>query len=243
MKKFSFKNNKKLKQAGITAITSLVAGLALGAYAYPIVAVAEEQPEPKTVTIDVTIKETQDVYSIALTETENGYTAVCDNDASFDYEVAVSEEMTTVYCAGVYLDNEWTYEMNYSFIETAEGEDNESVLTVTKGVDEVEVTISLETSIVYYDAYLEGEEKADLTATLSEDGTSISVMSQENKVVFASDVMTIKLVALDDLLIEDFEKTMELAESELFPKIYTIVAIIVLIALVVLGIAMLFVAG
>ena len=169
MKQFKLKNSKKLKQAGVTAITSLAASLIFGVCAYPIVAVAEEKAvEPQSVTIDVTVKETQDVYSISLTETENGYTAVCDTDESFSYEVASDEKMTTVYCEGGYAEEDSTYELSYAFIETEDGADNESVLSLTKGADAVEVKISLGASIIYYDAYLEGEETEDVTATLSE---------------------------------------------------------------------------
>ena len=244
MKQFKFRNSKKLKQAGVTAITSLAASLIFGVCAYPIVAVAEERTvEPQSVTIDVIVKETQDVYSISLTETENGYTAVCDTDESFAYEVTADEAMTTVYCEGGYEEDDATYELSYAFIQSEDGEDNESVLSVTKGADAVEVKISLGASIIYYDAYLEGEEKETLSATLSEDCTSISVAPQDNKAVASSDVMMVKIIIPDQLLIEDFENTLKIAETELFPQIYEIVAFIVMIALAILGIAMLFVAG
>lgn len=244
MKKFNLKNSNKIKKASLTAITTLAAGLVFAFSAAPIVASAEQSAvEPESVKIDVSIKETQDVYSVSLVESENGYTAVCDADESFAYETVVGEDMTTVSFGGLYVDGAWTYEMNYTFFESAEGEENENVLTVTKGADVVEVKISLGESIIYYDAYLEGEDKANLSAVLSEDGTSITVAPQENKAVAASDVMTVKIIIPDNLLIEDFKNTIELAEGVLFPKIYLTVAIIVLIALVILGFAMLFVAG
>lgn len=245
MKRLNLKNNKKLKRVGITAVTTLAAGLIFGLCASPIVAAAEQKPsEPENVKIDVMIKETENVYSIALTETENGgYTVVCDSDDTFAYEVSASETMTTVYCAGLSVDGDWTYELNYTFVQTADGEDNENLLSVTKGADVVEVKLSFGSEIIYYDAYLEGEEKSDLSAVLSDDCTSITIGTQENKAVAASDVMTVKIIIPDQLLVEDFENTWLLAEIELFPKIYMTVAIIVMISLAILGIAMLFVAG
>ena len=70
MKKMNLKNS--FKKICLTAITSIAACLIFGANVYPSVASAEEVSATNTVTIDVTVKETQDVYSIELTKEENG---------------------------------------------------------------------------------------------------------------------------------------------------------------------------
>ena len=51
-----------------------------------------------------------------------------------------------------------------------------------------------------------------------------------------------KITAPDESLVEDFEKTLEIAEGVLLPKIYLIVASIIMVALIILAYAMLFVA-
>lgn len=234
---------KKLKKIGLTAFTSLASLLILGANAYSVVASAEEETPKNAVTIGVTLKETKDVYSIELTKEEGEYVVACEDDETFVYTLNQTDEALTMEFAGLATQGEWTYEMTYVVYENSETENCESVLSVTKGADLVDVEISLGSAIVDYDAYLEGEEKTDLSATLSNGGKTLTVNSEEEKAVAASDVMTVKIIIPDTLLVEDFQNTLEVAEEKLIPKIYLIVAAILLVALVIVGFAMLFVAG
>lgn len=133
MKKMNLKNS--FKKICLTAITSIAACLIFGANVYPSVASAEEVSATNTVTIDVTVKETQDVYSIELTKEENGeYVASCSADESFAYTVSETDGVTTVACSGLKDDGEWTYEVTY-VVEAENG------VSVTKGADVVDVKI------------------------------------------------------------------------------------------------------
>ena len=136
MKKVNLKDKlKNFRRIGLTAITSFAACLIFGANAYPVVASAEEATPANTVTIDITVKETQDVYSIELTKENNGeYVVSCEGDESFVYTVSETDGVTTVACSGLKDEGEWTYEMTYVV-------ENENSFSVTKGADAVEVKI------------------------------------------------------------------------------------------------------
>ncbi len=136
MKKVNLKEKlKNFRKIGLTAITCFAASLIFGANVYTAVASAEEVAPENTVTIDVTVKETQDVYSIELTKEEDGeYVVSCEGDESFVYTVSETDGVTTVACSGLKDEGEWTYEMTYVI-------EDENSISVTKGADAVEVKI------------------------------------------------------------------------------------------------------
>ena len=175
----------KLKKIGVTVITTLAACLVFGTNAYPVLAAAEEVPD-NTITLDVTVKETQEVYSIELTQEETGeYVLVCDTDASFTYTVNKTANTTSVDCAGLLNQGEWTYEMTYVVCEDGS---TTSKLSLTKG----------------------------------------------------SDVVDVKITLPDEMLVEDFQNTLKIAEDVLMPKIYLIVSTLLMVALIIVAYAMLF---
>ncbi|MBR2341789.1 MAG: hypothetical protein IKA72_05225 [Clostridia bacterium] len=232
-----------LKKIGITAIASLAAGLVFGANVYPVVASAEETAV-NLVTIDVTVEETQNVYSVELTKAANGeYLAFCEADESFSYTVSETDGVTSIAFAGLLEQGEWTYEMTYDVYQSTDGQNCENMLSVTKGADVVEVKLSADAAILEYNAYLQGTGNSQLNATLSEDGKTLTVNSEGNKAVAASDIMTVKIVLPDATLVEDFKNTLQIAEDALIPSIYLTVAAILLIALMLVFCAMLFAVG
>ena len=233
MKKINF------KKIGMSILTSFAACLIFGANAYSVVASAEEAKDINVVTIDVTVKETQDVYSIDFAQDENGECVVsCEADESFVYAVNHEDGVTTVDCSGLLEQDVWTYEMTYVIYAGAEDKNAETVLSVTKGADVVEVKISLSAVIVDYDAYVEDEQKSEVSTTLSNDGKTLTVFPSENNAVAASDVVTVRIIIPDMTLVGQLEDALNKAASTfLVPEVYLIVAAVLLVILAGLGIA------
>lgn len=151
MKKVSLIDRLNFRKIGVTALVSFAACMIFGANAYPMVASAEEEKPENAVTIDVTVKQTQDVYSIEIVKENDEYVLSCDSDESFVYSVSEENGVTTMECSGLLEQDEWTYEMTYVVSETFEEEKSEGAISVTKGSDVVDVKIVIPDSTIMDD--------------------------------------------------------------------------------------------
>lgn len=154
----------------------------------------------------------------------------CEENADFYYVLVEEFNSVKIECfGGISVDNEWTYEIGYTVALDAESINEQFVFNIINDgwqntVENIVAKITLPDYIVNYDVCNGVGDKANgVSAKLSDDGKTVTIKANNTQAVVASttDALMVKIYLPDAELIEDYNKTMEVAEQWIWPPLLT----------------------